>query len=157
MLWLWWAFDHRPNLNIARVGPKTRPNMQQIRFSAFANQTIILITGGWVFWKELQVPNSCSRISICQHFQTWPPGGMGADREALLPGDAELLYIMFCACFGFFHGDPHCSKQLHAAWTLLIPAGYKQSGCHSCRSFMLDQAKSTRRGKFWWIMYFLQD
>lgn len=76
----------------------------------------------------------CSRFPICQHFQTRPPVESGADRETLSLGDAESLYIMFCACFRFFHGNPSYSKQLCAAQAPLIPVATKHNGCHGSGS-----------------------
>lgn len=67
-------FDHRPNLNIARVGSKTRPNMWMIRFLAFANQTIILITGGLGILEGATSPQlllQISYLSALPNMATW--------------------------------------------------------------------------------------
>lgn len=78
----------------------------------------------------------CSKFPICQHFQTRPPVESRADRETLSLGDAESLYIMFCACFRFFHGNPSYSKQLCAAPAPLIPVATKHTGRHGSGSIL---------------------
>lgn len=78
----------------------------------------------------------CSKFPICQHFQTRPPVESRADRETLSLGDAESLYIMFCACFRFFHGNPSYSKQLCAAPAPLIPVATKHNGCYGSGSIL---------------------
>ncbi len=78
----------------------------------------------------------CSKFPICQHFQTRPPVESRADRETLSLGDAESLYIMFCACFRFFHGNPSYSKQLCAAPAPLIPVATKHTDHHSNGSIL---------------------
>lgn len=78
----------------------------------------------------------CSKFPICQHFQTRPPVESSADRETLSLGDAESLYIMFCACFRFFHGNPSYSKQLSAAPAPLIPVATKHTSHHGSSSIL---------------------
>lgn len=86
------------------------------------------------FWNELRF--YASKFPICQHFQTRPPVESRADRETLSLGDAESLYIMFCACLEFFHGNPRYSKQLCSAPAPLIPVTTKQTGSHSSSSLL---------------------
>lgn len=102
MLWLRRAFDRRRNLNIARVGPKTRPNMRQIRFSAFANQTTILITGGPGILERATSPQvllQISYLSALPNMATWMD--RSRQRGSLAGRRRASVYYVLCMLWIF--------------------------------------------------------